>query len=235
MVHGHKDFGEGQATQIIHSVPDLGELASRLGSPNKFHRGGNVIFQTDFEDGLNNCDFSSGWPGASYHLTDAETYSGGVACFLQDMGIDIFTRPIELTKLGFELAWIPIDEVDSLEIVIYHDDAVVVRKYRIIISLSEEAVKITDDTGANIEISDYDFNDPYIVMWQISKLVVDLENYQYDTFYYNDLEFDITTYEPQEFATSGDKRLRCTFSTNPNLMEVSEVIIDNIIITINEP
>ena len=235
MAHGHKDFGQGQEAQIVHQVSDLGELASRLGSPNKFHRGGYVIFQTDFENGLNNCDFSSGWPGATYWLTDAETYSGGVACFLQDMGIDIYTRPIELTKLGFEIAWIPIDEVDSVEIVIYHDDAVVVRKYRIIISLADEAVKVTDDLGANIEISDYDFNDPYIVMWQISKLVVDLENEVFDTFYYNDQQFDISAYEPQEFATSGDKRLRCTFSTNPNAMEVSEVIIDNIIITINEP
>jgi len=235
MVHGHKDFGQGQEAIIIHTVSDLGELASRLGSPNKFHRGGNVIFQTDFEHGLNNCEFSTGHGGASYYLTDAQTYSGGVACYLKNMGIDILTRPIELTKIGFEITWLPIEDVNSLTFQIIHDDGLIAYKYQFVIWIVAEIVQVYDSAGVGQTISTYDFNDVYINLWNINKIVVDIKAGLYDKIYFNDLIFDVSEYEPEETLSSGDKRLTCTFMCNPVVTEIAEVIIDNIIITINEP
>lgn len=235
MPRGHKDYGQGQETEIIHTVSDLGELAARLGSPNKFHRGGNVIFQTSFENGLNNCKFSTGWGGASYYLTDAYTFSGGIACYLKSMGIDIWVRPIELTKIGFEIAWLPIKDVNTIELSLVYDDGLIAYNYNFSIWIVHEIIQVDDSLGVGHTISNYDFNSPYINLWHIMKGVIDIENLVYDKFFFNHLSFDVSGYEPRQSATSGDKRLKCTFIPNPTPANVSEVIIDDIIITINEP
>jgi len=234
MVRGHKDYGEGGETKIIHSVSDLGEHAARTGSINKFHRGGNVIFQTGFENGLNNCGFSSGYGGADYYLTDAQTYSGGVACYLKNMGIDIFVRPIELTKIGFEIAWLPIKNISTLQMSIIYDDSLIAYNYSFYISIPSEVIKVYGSDGNWHTLGSYDFNSPYINLWHIMKGIIDIENLVYDKFLFNHLSFDVSGYEPNQSATSGDKRLYCVFMPNPTSGEISEVIIDDIIITVNE-
>lgn len=51
MASGHPDWGQGQASLLLATISDLGELAARLGSPSTFTRTGNIIYQTEFDEG----------------------------------------------------------------------------------------------------------------------------------------------------------------------------------------
>jgi len=52
MPHGTPDWGLVGPKQTVYGLDDLGEHAVRMGSPNFFDRRGDVIFLTDFSEGL---------------------------------------------------------------------------------------------------------------------------------------------------------------------------------------
>lgn len=234
MVRGHKDYGDGGQIKIIHPLTDLGEAVARLGSPNKYHRGGNVIFQTGFENGFDNCGFSSGYGGAENNLVSTPTYQGGMACQLKNMGIDILTRPIELTKIGFEIAFQPKGDTSILELAIRYDDSDYVYNFEWFIYYQSDKIQLDNSLGDKKKLGDYTFTNKYVNLWHIMKGIIDLPNMQYDKLFFNNKEYDCQAYEPQKTATSGDERLTCTFFPYPTSGDTSEVIIDNLIITINE-
>lgn len=234
MARGHKDFGEGGQIKIIHPVTDLGEAVARLGSLNKYHRGGNVIFQTGFENGFDNCGFSSGLGSPENNLIATPTYSGGVACQLKNIGIDILTRPIELTKIGFEIAFLPLGNTSILELAIRYDNGSFVYNFEWFIYYQSDVIRLHDSTGSNQDLGAYTFTNKYVNLWHIMKGICDLPNMQYDKLFFNNKQYDCSDYEPQKTTTSGDERLTCTFFPYPTSGDISEVIIDNLIITINE-
>ncbi len=82
MPHGHPDWGEGGIVSTIFKVMDLGELAVRLGSPDSFHRGGNVIFLEGFEDGLSRWSAASSGTGAGVTLAVNATRNGAYSAKL---------------------------------------------------------------------------------------------------------------------------------------------------------
>jgi len=49
MPRGHPDYGQAGPTSLIATVPDLGELAARLGSNNTWDRRGFILWYDDFE------------------------------------------------------------------------------------------------------------------------------------------------------------------------------------------
>ena len=52
MAHGTQDYGIGAPGSTIYIVQDLAELAARIGSVDTFDRRGNIIWMTNFEDGI---------------------------------------------------------------------------------------------------------------------------------------------------------------------------------------
>lgn len=84
MGHGTRDWGERAPTATIYQLPDMGELAARLGSIDRFDRRGNVVFMEDFESGL-----GSRWiltytpPGDAPRLTTDAARSGFLSARLQ--------------------------------------------------------------------------------------------------------------------------------------------------------
>ncbi len=52
MAHGTRDYGVGAPASTIYIVQDLAELAARIGSVDTFDRRGNIIWVTNFDDGI---------------------------------------------------------------------------------------------------------------------------------------------------------------------------------------
>ncbi len=52
MAHGTPDWGITNAFRTLYQVADMGELAARLASPDRFDRAGDIIFMDSFEEDL---------------------------------------------------------------------------------------------------------------------------------------------------------------------------------------
>lgn len=61
MAHGAPDDSNVVKTGIVHRIDDLAELAARLGSPNVWDRRGDLLYATDFREGIGM--FHSGFTG----------------------------------------------------------------------------------------------------------------------------------------------------------------------------
>jgi len=79
MPHGTPDWGLVGPKSTVYGLDDLGEHAVRLGSPHLFDRRGDVLWMTDFDEGLG--DVWATWTGGggSVHLVTGYTRKGAYA------------------------------------------------------------------------------------------------------------------------------------------------------------
>lgn len=82
MTHGHPDYGIGAPLSTIYPVLDIGELATRLGSPDTFDRRGNVMWLYSFEDTLKHWYPSSAPAWTGVEQSDEAARSGAFSCKL---------------------------------------------------------------------------------------------------------------------------------------------------------
>ena len=78
MASGHPDWGQGQASLLLATISDLGELAARLGSPSTFSRTGNILYQTEFNEGAVDWTLSPVGTGSSAASVVGGAYRDGV-------------------------------------------------------------------------------------------------------------------------------------------------------------
>jgi hypothetical protein len=83
MPHGFPDWAAGRAQDLFTATLDVGELASRLGSPYNFYRGGNVLICTDFRYGCRPLHIYSEPEGGEWYLSSRGFNTGGVALRLE--------------------------------------------------------------------------------------------------------------------------------------------------------
>lgn len=87
MPHGYPDWGRDDPEELLYGLPDMAELAVRLGSPTIFDRHGHVLWMDDFESGID------GWARIGAGANNDQVWSpvslkGGGFSFLHLCGSD---------------------------------------------------------------------------------------------------------------------------------------------------
>jgi len=242
MPRGHKDYGDGGQTYIIHSVTDMGELASRLGSPDVFQRSGNVVFITSFESGIDEMVQDPQGTGSAINLMGDRCYSGGLSVRLiagSDGGrrsrLTKRFHTVETNKMGVEATFSLNDECTYFSLFVAVRDGTTKWSYGIYASIADGEFQYYDNTGNRVKMVDFDWGGDDLDHWHTFKLVFDLALCEYVRAFYNEVEYDLTGISVYQDASADDPRLDFTCW---NLSEEGEngiAYVDNVIVTINEP
>lgn len=91
MPHGAPDDSNIVKTKAVYVLDDMAELAVRLGSPDLSDRRGDVLFATDFRDGLSGLEYNLEGEGASLALETGHQRSGAY-CLKLTAGSDGLRR-----------------------------------------------------------------------------------------------------------------------------------------------
>ncbi len=112
MPHGTPDWGHTGPKDTVFGLDDLGEHAVRLGSPVVWDRRGDVIFQTDFRDGLGDVRFFGSGAGQANGLWTGQARKGAFCVWLTAGstldGYRGLLKPIPFPTLGYcgvEASW----------------------------------------------------------------------------------------------------------------------------------
>ena len=101
MPHGTPDWGFVGPKDIVYGLDDLGEHAVRLGSPHLWDRRGDVLYTTDFREGLGAFHYQSWGTGAGVALVTGSSRAGAY-CIRLRAGSDGEQRALLHLALPFQ-------------------------------------------------------------------------------------------------------------------------------------
>lgn len=242
MVHGHRDYGVGGPTKIIHSVSDMGELAVRLGSPVNYDRSGNVLYCTDFQNGLGDFHSLISGTGGDVYLYGDLSYSAGICCCLigtSDWPYRGFLyndfRPIALNKMGFEVALMPVVNVDYINVFLdYYVDSIA-HRFGLKMDITNKKFYCITMDGAEQELDDFDWSPATVNFFHTLKIVGDLETKKLVRGFYNENEFDLSDYGAYTLGAADIQLVRSVVEVHSTPGANGKCYIDNWVVTINEP
>lgn len=240
--YGHPDWGQAAATEFIATMPDLGELAARLGSPVVFQRTGNVFFMDSFDEGLADWWQSLGASGGKIELRGDAAYRGPAAARLYS-GASIpgttylvkrFQPPF-ISKIGMEVTFRCVDDVKSMLL-----SAIVVkggkhRWYLTQIRQGDDSLRVLggDELSVVFGTQQTEYNED--TLFHTEKVVIDLVNERFERFYLDQEAYNLEAYQPIEVADPTPDRLEVAIGVSSGDGLQHSVIVDNFIFTINEP
>lgn len=242
MSRGHKDYGQGQETKIIHSVSDMGELAARLGSPSTFQRSGNVIFQTDFEHGLADLNQYVMGTGAAIDLMGDRSFTKGISAKLtggSDSGrrarLQKRLHSVETFNCGLEAAFAMDGNVSYFALSIELHDGEDRYLFQVFGNIEDKELQYYDDTGNKVKIVSDTWGGGELDTWHIMKMIIDLKNKKYLGVFSNAEYYNLLGISGYTNIDTGDASLQFNTWTLSQEGKNGIVYVDNIILTINEP
>ena len=131
MPHGQPDFGAQAAKETVYGLPDMGELAARLGSIVTYDRRGDVIFLEDFSGGLTRWGVNKVSLASDALITNEVFRTRGCCCKLIT-GTNLsgavvlwklFAPPV-LSRVGFEFSFQTSLNITAFEFVLQLYDGV---------------------------------------------------------------------------------------------------------------
>lgn len=218
------------------------ELAVRLGSEKFFDRRGDVFFIDGFENGLNKWTASGDGTGHAQEITAERVRSGGYSLKLTGGKTDpyesyiytYFPYPI-LSKWGLEAHFcMPVD-FDKLYFGIRKQTSTHKIHADILYDHTNQKLQYRDIDGVYQDLATSFTLLAYAELFQIIKLVADLENDKYHRLIINDVEYPVSTYDmySEPDGGAGHIYIEILLISVPNQNDY--IYLDNIILTQNEP
>ena len=236
------DWGAQSSQATVHEVTDLGELAVRLGSIDRFDRRGDVIWMDDFQDGLFKWSQGTAGTGAAVDLSFARARNGMLSCRLL-AGSDgtrqaLISRELHfpvLSGMGLEVSFEISSETDEVQFNFPLYDGVNFHDFRFIWSdaLSElqyrdaDANHVAFATGVDLSIAGG--------LFHIAKLVIDAENKEYARVIVDDTAYPLAGKTPYTIASAELPRIRARIENHGRAGSNDVVYLGDAIITQNEP
>ena len=242
MSSGHPDWGQGQQTSIIASIPDAGENAARLGAVAIQHRTGNVFFEDRFE-GNGNAWMVDAAPGGSsadvstvYPFTGIQSYRiAGSSGSVGEVIAVRFLPVVSTGKFGCEFMINSQQHPSEIRIRLQVTFAGVVTFIGVRFTPLDGKGFIITDTTAFVEV----FDDILILdpgsSWFNVKFVYDFDTQQYTKFIINSQVFTIPTHTMIIGAGGSPDGIILELRSNSELGDADVVNFDNLILTVNEP
>ena len=242
MAHGTPDWGQTAGTATIFQLEDLAELAVRLGSIDRFHRSGDVLFMDDFEAGLAKWTSTLAGAGAAADLTMARARSGLFAARLvggSDAGRSaLIYRPepfAALSRFGWEISVsVPVD-VESLGLSLLVYDGTNLTQFRLRWIENTEILSYQDSGGFYQTLATGRDLDNQGGTFHTLKLVADAVNAQYVRVILDDQVYTPATLPAVVSANATVAHLRAEVRVDSDSGDNDELDVDDAILTQNEP
>jgi len=241
MAHTLPDYSSKWRNETIFGVADMGELAARLNSIDKFDRRGNVIWMDDFE-GATNLWTLNGGAGYATALNAAVALAGSQSMKMTTGGIGgnnwaIIYRTLAypvLSNIGFEISssW---------------DDDVLYFYWQIFLwtgtTLMDPSIRYNDTTHELLYLDaanvyqvfatnvDMDLN---ANSFNTCKLVANFVDMEYERFIYNDVTYDLSGIALNAMNNLLPSRLGVYFGIVADGVKVLNTWADSAIVTQNE-
>lgn len=243
MVHGHADYGVGTPTATVHTLSDMAELAARLGSPDTFDRRGNVLWYDDFEGGIEKWGFGSVPPGGALEWSSESSKTGRFSAKL--------TAPAALggvshmwcrlaypltARLGMEIAFsLPVANL-----------ALITLQLQLYLSrVGHLAMLAYDGTTRSLSYFERDAGEVALTppvnlgtfanYFHVLKVVVDIETSEYVRAVLDNYEWDLSGEKLQDYIAPAYDELLGIFGLLVDTVTQPHVLVDNCIVTMNEP
>ena len=249
MARGYPDY-KVQPTQQTTFNEDNNELAARLGGLSRIHRAGQLIYQTDFSEGIT--DWLDGCGGGALaEVYNLKSYNGDSVLRLTaaNAGLNyaqaykIFPFAKSYTY-GYELTFAVIQggggvtPLFTLEILLYNQGTNY--RYRVVIDETNHRIRVISDLplpGGTYDI----YTGLYglastlgapVYHWM--KLIIDFETYQYTRLLFDDLVIPLTQYTPWLTLAASNYEMYVYLSLASGLL-TPMILVDDFILTFNEP
>lgn len=218
------------------------ELAVRLGSEKFFDRRGDVLFIDGFEEGIAKWELTGSGTGNAQVLTAERVRSGGY-CVKLTGGSTLtkaaamytyFPYPV-LSKLGFETHFAFGSVIDCLYFRIEQLTGTHIKYAYIKYDRTNEKLQYLDSAGVYQDIETSFILYEYSYLFDVLKLVIDLETYKYHRLILNEETYDLSAYSMFSEVNTARPHIRIKIDLVSRSGNNDYVYIDNIIVTQNEP
>jgi len=184
-----------------HSLEDMSELAARLWSPSVYDRRGEVVWMSNFANGLSEWRLSLGGDEDSVVLS-ADYPNRGHYCAKLITGTDIpfiagiytYVYPPVLNKWGLEVGFAIGQAFGSFTIDMgYHDGTYAYRGYAALNGVDDLLTIIDEDLGTETVAETEVLHSAY-GLYHVLKLVIDTEEGKYVRLLLDSNEYDVSDY-----------------------------------------
>ncbi len=244
MPHGTPDWGLVGPKSTIYGLDDLGEHAVRLGSPHLFDRRGDVIWMTDFRNGMGSVQ-SIGPPGfGAVSLWAGYTRQGAFCVRLMPLiaavvGLQkVLPYPV-YSRMGLEFSFSVDVRSDYIVGQLYADDTVNEMQAQVRYNEGNDRLEYADAAtptvwqpiADNLDVT-YGEYCPHTL-----KMVVDLAATppEYVRVIFNDVTYSLSGIPLRLGATTGVVYARARVTHWADGMGDADISVDNVIVTQNEP
>jgi len=242
MSRGGPDYGQGQATNFVAGVTDMGELASRIGSPVRYQRTGNVQMAIRCTEGLGIWSFGTFGTGSEVAHDGSISYDTESSIKLiagsdgaQLARVAIAAPILTLSGLGFEVAFRPTFFPYQFRIRSFAYDGVNQQDAIAMIDMDADEIQYQDDAGNLVKLDDIPDLQTQTGLWHIFKMVVDFETGVYKRFYLDNDSWTFDSVALKSSANATIKHINCLIGCLGGGGDNPQININNFIWTINEP
>lgn len=196
MPRGAPDWGLWGPAQASGLMDDEGELAARLGSPVRWDRRGDVLYQTSFENGLEGWVTDGVGAGTSVDLYTGIALTGAYSIRLIKgdgdggiSGIHRFIAPLVISKYGLEVGFTVTEFLRYFTISLTIDLNTVPYMGRVRYDPGATALQYSDINGIWQPIDPAFTLLPIVGLFYKVKLIIDATDLTYTRVLINDLDY----------------------------------------------
>lgn len=242
MAHGTPDWGGLQKATAYPLVGDLGELADRLGAVISRDRAGDVFMVEDFRSGFAAWHKTLSGTGAAAALTTLYP-RWGPYCVRLTGGSDgsryawlnRFLHPEVLSKWGLEASIAFITHFEAFYLRLDYYDGT--NRYQAEVGVRFDTLQATykDSDGNEADLGAITIHTDTSGHYHVLKMVVDFTTNKYVRFYFDQTEYDLSTYNLYSEASAAAPVILTTHKLYSRTGHNDVCQVDGIILTQDEP
>lgn len=239
---GYPDYGAVKRISGMAAVLDLGEHAVRMGSFNALFRSGNVIFQDGFRHGLAPFKTVVSPSGGSVSIYAESALSFGECAKLTPQAIAGATAqlvrylaPSVINRLGFEFAFAFPNADGQIVLSVHGDNNNGFSRTWAKLDSDGTYYQYNGATSSYDEIGTYKAVPGEKYHFGHFKLVIDYSTKKLVKGYLNAQSFDLSHLALKQDLSGVGKRIDIEFQAYDDTNNGHSTLIDNIIVTVNEP
>jgi len=242
MPHGTPDWGLVGPKRTTYGLDDLGEHAVRLGSPHFFDRRGDVMWQTDFREGLGDMTVTLSGLGSVGQLLTGYSRTGpyclGMVAGSTANWNGLFAKDIPYSvasSFGVECSFSHDLNVVDIDFTLQFHTPTVLYDGSILWTRVGSTLDYKDVLGARIPFAAGVPTTRLDRVCNTMKFVVDMVNYQYVRVLWNNIPYSLAGIGCDRTGPPGALRIVFLVSVVGANGTNARVNMDNVIITQNEP
>lgn len=242
MSRGHLDYGQSGQISFGSSMPDLGELAVRLGAVTSYYRTGKVLYFDNFDVGIGSWRTVTPGTGTIIHDTTNPYMGAGSVLITND------STSSNIAYIYKHIPWVG-DLTFGIEALLMGSNTLALEVYLEVLVVSDGksynfSVKITP---ADNKVYVLHEDSSYRLVATLNKLfinsyaplavkfIANMETMYYTRIHLNDESFDISAYQSNSGNLDEEDSVMIRIKNKNTNGQSDPLQIDNVIFTVDEP